>query len=202
MTRDFQGDCMNSDIDMTYGISSDCMNEREFSNAAHITHDGVQELGTSSGSETNAISAGSNVDAGNSELVDLYEGELTINELDEAVTDSTDEEVIDMNDIDSNALSSRGVQACDEDVLAQETIFHRHHKKMKSFMPSHLPGRPKSFKSCLDGIFQTSGFMQGERLAIQKRCGKTMSIENCKLRAFVAASFPPIKVGKQDPLHF
>ena len=187
ISRDFQGDCMNSDIDKTYGISSDYMNEREFSNAARIT---------SSGTETNAISAGSNVDAGDSESVDVYEGESTINELDEAATDSTDEEVIDMSDIDLNALSSQGVQACDEDVSTQETIFRRHHKKMKSFMPSHLPGRPKSFKSYLDGIFQTSGSMQGERLAIQKRCGKTMSIENCKLRAFVAASFPPIKVGK------
>lgn len=63
-------------------------------------------------------------------------------------------------------------------------------------MPLHLPVRPKSFKSYLDGIFQTSGSIQGEGLAIQKRCGKTMSIENCKLKAFVEASFPPIKVGK------
>ena len=38
--------------------------------------------------------------------------------------------------------------------------------------------------------------MQGERFAIKKCCGKTMFIENCKLRAFVAATFPPIKVGK------
>jgi len=101
------------------------------------------------------------VEVGDSESVDVHEGVLTINELDEALTDSTDEEVIDMNDIDLNALPSQGVQACDKDVLTQETIFRRHHKKMKSFMPSHLPGRPKSFKSYLDGIFQTSGSMQG-----------------------------------------
>ena len=85
---------MNSDIDVTYGISPDYMKESEFSNAARIT---------SSGTKTNAISAGSNVDAGNSESVNVYEGELTINELEEAATDSTDEEVIDVNDIDWNA---------------------------------------------------------------------------------------------------
>ena len=69
------------------------MNEREFSNAARIT---------SSGTKTNAISAGSNVNAGDSESVDVYKGDLTIKELDEAATDSTDEEVIDMNNIDLN----------------------------------------------------------------------------------------------------
>lgn len=49
------------------------------------------------------------MDVGNSELVDFYEGELIINELDEVVTDSIDEEVIDMNDIDLNVLLFRGV---------------------------------------------------------------------------------------------
>ena len=92
MTHDFQDDWMNSDIEMTNGNSSDSMNEGEFSNSARITHDGVQELGTNSGTETNAISAGSNVDASDSEL--------TINELDKETADSTDEEVIDMNDTD------------------------------------------------------------------------------------------------------
>lgn len=32
---------MNLDIDMIYGISFDCMNEREFSNVVCITYDGV-----------------------------------------------------------------------------------------------------------------------------------------------------------------
>lgn len=144
MTRDFQGDWVNSDIEMTDGNSSDCMNEREVSYSARVKHDGVQGLGTSSGTETNAISAGSNVDVG--------DGELTIDELDEETADSTDEEVIDTNDIAVNALSSQGVQVCDEDVSVQETLFRRHHKKMKSFMPSHLPGRPKSFTSYLDAV--------------------------------------------------
>ena len=89
--------------------------------------------------------------------------------------DSTDEEVVDMNNIDNVDFVIPGVQACEKDISAQENIFCRHQKKMKSFMPSHLPGRPKSFKSYLDGIFQTSGSMKEERLAIQKRSGKTMS---------------------------
>ena len=205
MPDNFHDDWTNSGIGMTDGNSSDCMNERAFSNAARITLDGVEEhssdeeLGISSDTETNAISAGSDMDAGYSALVDVYEDELAINERDEETMDSTDEEVVDMNNIDEidlNAWSSRGVQACGKDISAQEDIFRRHHKKMKSFMPSHLPGRPKSFKSYLDGIFQTSGSMKEERLAIQKRCGKTMSLQDCKLRALVAASFPPIKVGK------
>ena len=156
MPHNFQDDWTNSGIGMTDGNSSDCKNERAFSNAARIMHDGVhkhssdEELGISSGTETNAISAGSDMDAGYSALVKVYEDELAINERDEETMDSIDEEVVDINnidDIDLNALSSRGVQACDNDILAQEHIFRRHHKKMKSFMPSHWPGRPKSLKA-------------------------------------------------------
>ena len=94
---------------------------------------------------------------------------MTINDLNEETIDNTDQEVIDTNNIDKidlTTLSSQGVRACDEDISAHETVFRRYHRKLKNFTPSHLPGRPNSFKSYLDRIFQTSGSMQGEQLAM------------------------------------
>ena len=158
-------DRMSSGSDMTDGNSSDCMNEGQLGSAARITHDAVQEpisneeVGIGSDTETNAISA---VPTDNDSV---YENELTTNDLDEETVDNTDQEVIDTNNIDNidlTTLSSQGVQACDEDISAQLTIFRRHHKKLKNFIPSHFPGKPNSFKSYLDRIFQTSGSMQGE----------------------------------------
>lgn len=90
---------------------------------------------------------------------------MTTNYLNKETIDNTDQDVIDTNNIDNidlTTLSSQGIQTCDKDISAQVTIFRRHHKKLKNFIPSHFPGKPNSFKSYLDRIFQTSGSMQGE----------------------------------------
>lgn len=90
---------------------------------------------------------------------------MTTNYLNKETIDNTDQDVIDTNNIDNidlTTLSSQGVQACDKDISAQVTIFRRHHKKLKNFIPSHFPGKPNRFNSYLDRIFQTSGSMQGE----------------------------------------
>ena len=62
--------------------------------------------------------------------------------------------------------------------------------------PSDLPGKPKSFKEYLEGIFENSSSMRAERLAIQKRCKSTVNFQDSQIRALVAASFPPVKVGQ------
>lgn len=76
-----------------------------------------------------------------------------------------------MDDTELQDLSTGDVKACDTDNSVQETLFLGHYKKIKCFLTSNLPGKQKSFKSYLDGIFQISSSMQGERLNIQKRCG-------------------------------
>ena len=143
-------DWMSYGSDMTDGNSSDCLNVGQLDSAASNKHDAVhehtsnEELGIGSDTETDAISAVP------TDKDSVYEDELTANNLDEDTIDNTDQEVIDTNNIDNidlTSLSSPGFQACDEDVSAQETIFRRHHKKLKYFIPSHLPGKPKSFKS-------------------------------------------------------
>lgn len=153
-------DWMSSGSDMTDGNSSDCMNEGELGSAARITHDAVQEpisneeVGIGSDTETNAISAVPTDDS-------VYEDELTTNYLDEETIDNTDQDVIDTNNIDNidlTTLSSQGVQACDKDILAQVTLFRRHHKKLKNFIPSHFPGKPNSFKKYFGSNFPNKWF--------------------------------------------
>ena len=62
--------------------------------------------------------------------------------------------------------------------------------------PSDLPGKPKTFKEYLGGMFENSKSMHAERLNIQKRCKSTVNFQDSQLRAMVAASFPPVKVGQ------
>ena len=162
-------DCLNSDTNVEDGNSSDHMNKREVTTAVHIACDKTEDH--SSDQEQGLVPETE------------CENEGTYSEYEEETDDEIDIELQD-------------VKACDGDDLTQHNLFLRHNKKIKFFLPSNLPGKPKSFKSYLDEIFQIHGPMQGERLNIQKRCGSTTSFNSCKLRALVAASFPPIKVGK------
>ena len=82
------------------------------------------------------------------------------------------------------------------DDVEKEALFQRFHKKVNHLLQSNLPGKPKSFKEYLEAIFENSNSMDMERMTIQKRSKSTASFYDCQLRALVAASFPPVKVGQ------
>ncbi|KAL9965534.1 hypothetical protein ACROYT_G029348 [Oculina patagonica] len=180
-------DCLNSDTYFADGNSSDRMNEREVSTAVHIAcdetedHSNDEERGSGPfktetfSEEADTVSPGEHLDNDENIFETVYENEKTYYECDYQNVDDNDEETYDTNDdlipvddIELEEFSTGDDKAC----------------------------KPKSFKSYLDEIFQINGQMQGERLNIQKRCGSTTSLNSCKLRALVAASFPPIMVGK------
>ena len=163
-----------------------------------------EELGTSSDDvntetlyrETDSLPDRS-VDVDDISCGSIDETEHTVSSEDTMVNvDEDDENVPRVDDTDLHDWASQNDAFSGNDVSVKENFFRRHRKKVKNLMPSHLPGTPKSFKSYLDGIFQAKETLHPERLSIHKRCGSTASGNNSRFRAFVAASFPPIKVGK------
>ena len=74
-------------------------------------------------------------------------------------------------------------------------IFDRFHKKPSSLLPSNLPGKPASFQAYLTSVFKDPGNTNEKRVALHLASGSTRGHGNSTVRAFVAASFPPIKVG-------
>ena len=92
------------------------------------------------------------------------------------------------------------------EVQTQDSLFRRFHRKLKELMPFHFPGRPKSFQEYLNRIFERKDCMEVERLDILRRCSNTTVFQNNKLRALLAATFPPVTVGpmagKRVPVTF
>lgn len=78
----------------------------------------------------------------------------------------------------------------------EDSLFDRYHRKLNELMPFHFPGRPKSFNDYLNGKFEKKDYMGVERLDIQRRCSGTTTLNDNKLRALVALSFPPVLVGE------
>ena len=78
---------------------------------------------------------------------------------------------------------------------ASSDIFHRFHKKLSTLLPSHLPGKPASFQDYLTSVVKDPGNINEERTALYLASGCAKTYKNCIVRAFVAASFPPLKVG-------
>ena len=78
---------------------------------------------------------------------------------------------------------------------ASSDIFDRFHKKPSTLLPSHLPGKPPSFQAYLTSVVKDPGNINAERTAFYLASGCAKTYKNCIVRAFVAASFPPLKVG-------
>ena len=95
-----------------------------------------------------------------------------------------------------DSLSIESLDNSQSNKATQEALFQRFHKKVSRLTPSDLPGKPKTFKEYLEGMFENSKSMHAERLNIQKRCKSTVNFQDSQLRAMVAASFPPVKVGQ------
>ena len=77
---------------------------------------------------------------------------------------------------------------------ATSAIFERFHEKASSLLPSNLPGEPTSFQAYLKSSFIDPGNANDKWLGLHAASGSTRGHTNCAVRAFVAASFPPIKV--------
>lgn len=64
-----------------------------------------------------------------------------------------------------------------------EHLYEKYHRKLDHLLPSHLPGKPTSFQTYLRSTYP------------QSSCGTTSVYKDARIRCFVAACFPPIKVG-------
>ena len=74
-------------------------------------------------------------------------------------------------------------------------IYERCKKSPYSLIPLYLPGRPTSFQTYLTNIVNDPGKTNEKRVALYLASGNTSKHKNCAIQAFVAASFPPVKVG-------
>ena len=77
-----------------------------------------------------------------------------------------------------------------------ERFFKRHHKKMKSLLPKHLPGSPKSFHDYLSRVLKVPNSHNERRIDVYSHSGDTVKRDSARYRSFVATAFPPIKVGQ------
>ena len=74
-------------------------------------------------------------------------------------------------------------------------LFKRFHKRMDYLLPSHLPGKPSSFQMYLASVFQDPSDYVVERAGIHSSSAKASNYKDYRPRAFLAATFPPIRVG-------
>ena len=75
------------------------------------------------------------------------------------------------------------------------TFYERHHKRIQLLLPKYLPGSPKSFQDFLFQAFLIPDGTSAKRSEIHKRSGGTVNRSDATRRAFIAAAFPPVKVG-------
>ena len=66
---------------------------------------------------------------------------------------------------------------------------------MKSLLPKHLPGGPKSFLDYLARIYLIPDGTNVKRWEIHKLSGETYNNSDARCRAFLATAFPPVNVG-------
>lgn len=67
---------------------------------------------------------------------------------------------------------------------------------MKSLLPKHLPGSPKSFHDYLSRVFKVPNSNNERRIDVHSHSGNTIKHDSARCRSFVATAFPPIKVGQ------
>lgn len=80
--------------------------------------------------------------------------------------------------------------------VESSSFYKRHYKNINSLLPKHLPGGPKSFRDYLSRLFVTPDVTNLKRIEIHQHCGESSNLLDARCRAFLATSFPPIKVGR------
>ena len=99
-------------------------------------------------------------------------------------------DVVEYDDASRDPLSDN-----EEESSSNDDIFRKYHKKINDLLPCHLPGRPTSFQSYLKSVFPDRSNFNVERHNIHSLSASTSVYKDARIRAFVAACFPPIKVG-------
>ena len=74
-------------------------------------------------------------------------------------------------------------------------LFKRFHKRLDHLLPSHFPDKPSSFQAYLTSVFQDPLDFVVERAEIHSSSAKATTYQDYRARAFLAATFPPIRVG-------
>lgn len=114
---------------------------------------------------------------------------------DENAVDDTSRASYDSNaSCDGNAAFIDEVDL-DKDKETPSFIFERFHRNPYSLLSSNLPGKPASFQAYLSNVLKDPGNTNEQRVALYLASGSSHAFKDCALRAFVAASFPPVKVG-------
>ena len=79
--------------------------------------------------------------------------------------------------------------------LSKDDIFRKFHKHVDHLHPFHLPGKPSTFQEYLNGLFLDPLNFVVERASIHSSSAKASNYVDTRIRAFLAVTFPPIKVG-------
>lgn len=93
----------------------------------------------------------------------------------------------------SSAIASGRVSSTKE--LNSQGIFKKFHKHLDHLTPSHLPGKPSSFQVYLNSLFLDLSNVVVERASIHSLSARASNYVDTRTRAFLAPTFPPIKVG-------
>ena len=107
---------------------------------------------------------------------------------------SASEDAVDDNDdgiMETNISASGSCSVSSPIDLNAEDIFQRYHKHLDRLRPSHLPGKPLSFQAYLKNVFIVPSNFVVERASIHL----SSAYKDTQMRAFLAATFRPIKVG-------
>lgn len=83
----------------------------------------------------------------------------------------------------------------DKDKETPSIIFDWFHRNPYSLMSLNLPGKLASIPAYLSNVFKDPGNTNKQHVALYLASDSSHGFMDCFLRAFVAASFPPIKVG-------
>ena len=96
---------------------------------------------------------------------------------------------------DSDASNAAFIDEVKKDKETPSIIFKRFHRNPYSLLSSNFPGKPVSIQAYLSDVLKDPGNTNEQRVALYLASGSSHAFKDCALRAFVAASFPPVKVG-------
>ena len=113
-----------------------------------------------------------------------------LNPISQTDCDNSEDFMIEKADI----ISDENQTDSDGEALSEQ-LYEKYHRKLDHLLPSHLPGKPTSFQAYLRSTYPQSSNLDVERANIQSSCGTTPVYKDARIRCFVAACFPPIKVG-------
>lgn len=92
-----------------------------------------------------------------------------------------------------SAIASGRVSSSKE--LHSQDVFKKFHRHLDHLTPSHLPGKPSSFQVYLNSLFLDPSNVVVERASIHSLSARASNYVDTRTRAFLAATFPPIKIG-------